>query len=57
MAKQFINIGIEGNDGTGDSNEMHQQIPMKILQNYMLSLTRWTDRFYNISDIQTLGSK
>ena len=21
MAKQFINIGIEGNDGTGDSNQ------------------------------------
>ena len=45
MAKQFINIGIEGNDGTGDRSEMRSTNPMKILQNYMLSLTRWTDRF------------
>ena len=40
MAKQFINIGIEGNDGTGDSNRDEPTKPTKILQNYMLSLDK-----------------
>ena len=43
MAKQFINIGIEGNDGTGDVSEMRTNKPTKITELYAV-LGRWTDR-------------
>ena len=59
MAKQIINVGIEGNDGTGDSiRDVFRKSQRKFYRTLCCIWSRWTDQFYNYYQIlpDTLGS-
>ena len=50
MAKQDVNIGVEGNDGTGDSiRESFRKVNEKTSKNYMQYLAQGgPNRIYNL---------
>ena len=53
MAKQFVNIGIEGNDGTGDSI---RDVLNKVNENHRTVCSiwsRWSNSHSSLSDTPT----
>ena len=48
MAKQDVNIGVEGNDGTGDSiRESFRKVNENFQELYAVFWSRWPNWIYN----------